>query len=438
MLKPILWPVLVPSLLFSIGIGATIPVYVLAALQLGAGNALASGTVTLMGAVSLIFTVPVGILIDRVGDRRAMTLGTVAAVVVTALTVFALAAPLAQPLALTLYIVLLLLRAPVEDIWRLARQAVVAEHIPPAHLGKAMTALGGTMRVGNLLGPLISAALLVWLPLWSVYVFSCLCAVLAVVILNIPALNRGFDDAAARSSRAGTEEPVPEIGAATGAAEPEGPAEAAADLAERAEPAPPSPRPSLRALAVDWHAVWLAGVGILVLAVARVLQPLMVQLWGASIGLHESGISLLVAVGAAIELVLMFPGGYLKDRLGRVAVLTACLAVFGAGFVLMGAVPTVAGLVAAVVVMAVGNGLGAGVNMTIGADLSPAVSRARFLGVWAVFTNAGQLGGPALVSALLSIASLPAALICAGAVTLGGAVWTAATGRRTGLPGPRR
>ena len=220
MLKPILWPVLVPSLLFSIGIGATIPVYVLAALQLGAGNALASGTVTLMGAVSLIFTVPVGILIDRVGDRRAMTLGTVAAVVVTALTVFALAAPLAQPLALTLYIVLLLLRAPVEDIWRLARQAVVAEHMPPAHLGKAMTALGGTMRVGNLLGPLISAALLVWLPLWSVYVFSCLCAVLAVVILNIPALNRGFDDAAARSSRAGTEEPVPEIGAATGAAEP--------------------------------------------------------------------------------------------------------------------------------------------------------------------------------------------------------------------------
>ena len=46
----------------------------------------------------------------------------------------------------------------------------------------------------------------------------------------------------------------------TGAAEPEGPAEAAADLAERAEPAPPSPRPSLRTLAVDWHAVWLAGV----------------------------------------------------------------------------------------------------------------------------------------------------------------------------------
>ncbi|MGX6397645.1 hypothetical protein ACVB9L_10875, partial [Rothia kristinae] len=84
----------------------------LSALQLGAGNALASGTGTLMGAVSLIFTVPVGILIDRGGDRRAMTLGTVAAAVVTALTVVALAAPRALALALTRDTGWLLARAP--------------------------------------------------------------------------------------------------------------------------------------------------------------------------------------------------------------------------------------------------------------------------------------------------------------------------------------
>lgn len=88
------------------------------------------------------------------------------------------------------------------------------------------------------------------------------------------------------------------------------------------------------------------------------------------------------------------------------ATLVACLTIFGSGFVVMVLVPSLSGMVIAVAIMAVGNGLGAGVNMTIGADLSPAIRRARFLGIWAIFSNGGKLGGPALISLVITLASL--------------------------------
>ena len=79
MLKPILWPVLIPSLLFAAGLGAILPVLVLGALSLGASSAFAAAIVGIMGAVSLLATVPAGILIDRLGDLRAMVVATVTA-----------------------------------------------------------------------------------------------------------------------------------------------------------------------------------------------------------------------------------------------------------------------------------------------------------------------------------------------------------------------
>lgn len=403
MLRPIFWPVIVPSLLFAVGVGSTVPVLVLSALSLGASAALSSAVVSLMGAASLLFTVPVGILIDKIGDRKAMVFGTSAAVAITALLVLSLSGSVPKPLSLVLYIVLLMLLAPVQDIWGLARQAVVADKMPAVHMGRAMTALGGTQRVGNLIGPMISAMLLLWFPLWSVYIFSALCAVLAVIVLCVPALNRGFDAVPSQTTAS-----TPVVNPAEG------------------------PAPSK--LDVRWKAVLLAGVSVTILSLARAVQPMMIQLWGVHIHLNESGISLLVALGAALELVLMFPGGYIKDWLGRSAVLIVCLVIFGSGFLVMSVQPVLLWTVLAVVVMAIGNGLGAGVNMTIGADLSPKVGRAKFLGIWAIFNNSGKLGGPALVAGLLAVATLPIALVSTGILTIAGAAWMGVFASTVNLP----
>ena len=409
MYRELFWPVLAPSLLMGVAAGATVPVSVLAALELGASPALGSLIIAMVGASALATTVPAGRLIDRLVDRRAMLLATGAAALVTALTVAALV--WGGTGALALFVVSVVLRAPVMNVWNLARQALVAEHVPTVQRGRAMTALGGTMRAGNLVGPLLGAALLLVLPMWSVYVLSVGCALLALAILWTPAGSRL--DVAARDRRA------QDAGGGGGRA---------GDQAGR------GPGRPVQAPGVRWRAVWLAGAAVSTLAIARVAQPVGVQLWGVHLGLDESTISLLVAVGAAVELVMMFPGGHLKDHLGRSPVLVLCLAVYGSGFVLMPLLPHLPGMVVAVLVMALGNGLGAGINMTIGADLSPAANRARFLGIWALFSNVGVLAGPAVLSGLVAVGTVRLALLGIAAIALGGAAWMASWSRVADLP----
>lgn len=402
MYRRLLWPVLAPSVLFGVAAGATVPVSVLAAIDLGASAALAALIVAIMGAVSLATTVPAGALIDRVGDRRAMLIATGAAAVITAVTVVSLV--WAGPGALALFMASTFLRAPAVNVWSLARQAYVAERVATREVGRAMTALGGTMRIGALVGPLLGGLLLLALPLWSVYVLSVVCSLLALAILYAPRLGgrheEGYDASGRRSSSG---EPV----------------------ADRGSRVP---------LDVRWDAVLLAGVAISTLAVSRVAQAVIIQLWGVHIGLTAAEISLAIASGAAVEILLMFPAGHLKDRIGRSPILVACLVVYGTGFLVLPLAETWWGVVGAVTVMSVGNGLGAGINMTIGADLSPRVGRGRFLGVWALFSNVGVLGGPGLVSLLLVIASTQAAVLAVGGLALGGAAWMAAWSRRIGLP----
>jgi MFS family permease len=69
------------------------------------------------------------------------------------------------------------------------------------------------------------------------------------------------------------------------------------------------------------------------------------------------------------------------------------------------------------------NGLGTGIVMIIGADLSRrSQDRSQFLGVWRLIGDLGMSGAPLLCAALLSLAGLGAASIVAGCLGLAGAV----------------
>lgn len=400
MVKTIFLPVLVPSLLFAAGTGATLPVLVLGALELNATAGQASFIVALQGLVSLLLTVPAGQFIDRVGDRAAMVFSTLAAVGVFAVAVATLAGSF--PGGLLVYTVALMALAPIENIWGLARQALVAETVSPAEVGRALTLLGGTMRVGRLVGPLVTAVLLVVLPIWSAFVAAAICSCIAAAVLFLPGA-ADFGSSAATGPRA-----------------------------------PDTPRTKVRSLEVRWFAVLLAGVSVAVLAVLRALNPIMVPLVGVEAGISESTIAVLIAVGAAVEIALIVPGGYVKDQLGRVFTMVVCLGIFGAGFALLGVPGGLATIVVAVVVMGIGNGLGSGVNMTIGADLSPARGRPTFLGVWAIFNNAGKFVGPLFASGTIAVAGLTATAGATAVLGGFGAVWMLAWAGKMDLPGRLR
>ena len=68
-----------------------------------------------------------------------------------------------------------------------------------------------------------------------------------------------------------------------------------------------------------------------------------------------------------------------------------------------------------------GNGFGAGINMTLGADFSPDVGRGEFLGVWRLISDVGQAGGPVVISVLAGVASLGVASVASGGIGFAGA-----------------
>ncbi|MEX3630611.1 hypothetical protein [Rothia sp. LK2492] len=110
MIKLLFWPVLVPSFLFAAALGAITPLIILAAIDIGISPAAAALLMAASGVAALACTVPVGAAIDRVGDKRAMTLATLNAAGALALTILALAVPSGWSIAL--YIAGHLLRVP--------------------------------------------------------------------------------------------------------------------------------------------------------------------------------------------------------------------------------------------------------------------------------------------------------------------------------------
>ena len=81
----------------------------------------------------------------------------------------------------------------------------------------------------------------------------------------------------------------------------------------------------------------------------------------------------------------------------------------------------VVGLTVVAVVMALANGTGSGILMTLGADLAPRTDPAPFLGAWRFTNDVGQAGAPLLVSGVTAVFSLAAASVTMGVLGVIGA-----------------
>jgi len=81
----------------------------------------------------------------------------------------------------------------------------------------------------------------------------------------------------------------------------------------------------------------------------------------------------------------------------------------------------VIGMTAVAVLMGVGNGLGNGVIMTLGADVAPTATRAEFLAAWRLMHDSGMFLGPLAVGGVAAVAPLGVAAAALGAVSCAGA-----------------
>lgn len=372
-LRSLIVTVYLPTLLFAIGQGAVVPVVALTAAELGASVAVAGLAVAARGIGTMVFDIPAGALIERLGERRAMAVGT-------GVLIVSLACALASP-NVVLFLGAMFLMGCGWAVWLLARLTYVSD-VMPFHLrGRALATLGGVNRIGNFIGPFVGAVAILLLDLQGAYWVHIVLAGLGWIVLAA----------------------VPDPHAASG-------------------PTVHHPPPPVRRIVAEHRHVFLtAGVGTTCLSVLRVSRHTIIPLWGAHIGLDAAQVSLIFGISSAMDMTLFYPVGMVSDRFGRKAVAVPCLAIIAVGFLLIPLTDGFTSLAAVGLLIGFGNGLGSGIVMTLGADFSPATGRASFLGVWRLVSDVGQAGGPLVASAVAALAGLGPASLAIGALGLAGA-----------------
>ncbi len=367
--------VYLPTFLFAVGQGAVIPVLPLFALELGASVAAAGAIVAFRGIGTMVFDIPAGVLVSRFGERGAMLLGTLA------LAVVAVGAGLSP--SPVIYAVLVFVMGCAWAVWLLARLSFATEVTPLAHRGRVLSLMGGVTRIGNFIGPVLGG-------------FAA----------------HGFGLEAAFYVQAG-------LAVAAAAAlfflvrDPEGRTHESASGAHL----------RIRNVVLEHRKVFAtAGVATIAIQVLRSSRQALIPLWGDHIGLDASQIGIIFGLSSAIDMTLFYPVGVVMDRFGRKWAGVPCLVVMSIGLALVPLTGSFVGLTAAGLVTGFGNGLGSGINMTLGSDFSPSIGRGEFLGVWRLVGDLGTAGGPFVVSGVTAAASLGAACVATAGIGVVGAV----------------
>ncbi|MCK9485202.1 MAG: MFS transporter [Dehalococcoidia bacterium] len=366
--------VYVPTFLFAVGQGAIIPTIPQFADSLGASVAMAAMIVGLRGVGTMLFDIPAGVLVGKFGDRYAMVIGTFA------LAVVAIGASFSRsPLV---FAVLVFVMGCAWSIWLLARLSYVTEQAPVEVRGRALSLLGGANRIGNFVGPILGGYIALAVGLEYVFWLQAGMAVAASAMMFMLL----------------------------------SPSEDAREIHDS------SIYSRVATVVVDHRRTFVtAGSAVICLQVMRNARQVVVPLWGLQVGLDAAQIGLVMGLSSGIDMLLFYPVGSVMDRFGRKWVGVPSLVVLAISMALIPVSNSFTTLMLVGLVAGLGNGLGAGIVMTLGADFSPARGRGEFLGVWRLIGDIGTAGGPFVVGGLAAVLSLGAASVATGGVGLLGA-----------------
>src|SRR5699024_7820493 len=150
--RSIVIPVLGPSMLFGVGVGSIFPIIALMALELGASHAVSGVIVALIGLGSFFNNIPAGLLISRIGERKAM-IGT-ALFSIAGLSLCLLAR---HPATLALGVTM---QGMAQSVFYLARQTYIMDAVPLTLRARAFSLLGVTQRIGIFDGPFLGSVVI--------------------------------------------------------------------------------------------------------------------------------------------------------------------------------------------------------------------------------------------------------------------------------------
>ena len=371
----LLIPVYLPSAFTAVASQAMLLLLPLYALEIGGSAAFAALVMALRGVGVLIFDVPAGLLVGRFGDKSVLLGGFV----LLAASMFGMAVATEQWMIALFAIPL----GAGHAAWFLGWLTYITHSCPPELRGQATAVNAGIQRMGALVGPLAGGIVAESLGYAPAYLGAAALCIVALLISFVYTADVR-PDSPARSGHLRT------IG---------------------------------RILADNRSMLATAGTVAIVFQIMRATRQLLVPLFGVLVGLDPATIGLIYSLAAAVDVSLSYPVGIAMDRWGRKWTGVPSVAGFVIGLAMLPFAQGFWTLLAAALMLGVGNGLSTGLVMIIGMDLSPPGQRGQFLGVWRLIGDVGWVGGPLLAGVLVEVFSMAAASLFAGALgILGGLV----------------
>ncbi|MET0480479.1 MAG: MFS transporter [Mycetocola sp.] len=387
--------VFLPTLLFSIGEGALIPLIPVAATNLGASLAIAGVIAGMLMIGELVGDIPSGWLVSRVGERAAM-IGAALLSIVSALG--AVLAPNPWILGVAIFILGL-----ATAVFALARHAFMTSYVPLRYRARALSTLGGVFRAGLFIGPLLAVPVIHLTggaqgAFW-IMTISCLAAVLILVLLPDPEAMFGHVSRIRKGAA-----PAHTSGEELAAEESHG---------------------LFRTLWVFRGVLARMGSGAALIGAMRAARTVILPLWAVSLGVSEANTALIIGLAGAVDFALFYVSGQVMDRFGRIWSAVPSTLGLGLGMLLLSfthdSPNAVVWFIVAAGLLSVANGLGSGILMTLGADLAPPGRPAPFLGAWRFTGDAGSAAAPLVVAGLTALGSVSLAAGVIGAIGVLGA-----------------
>ena len=374
--RSLMWSVYAPSFLLSFGQGILIPVLPgFAKEEMAASIGLIGLVVAARYIGTMIFDVPAGILVGRIGLRKTMTAGVL---------LFGIAAIWAgmSPNFSSLMAARLLAGASYA-LWSISRHSYIAAVVPMDVRGRALALFGGLSRIATILGPLIGGILAEFVGIRVPFFAQATVAIFTLLMILVTAKNM------VEPQQTGMRRNVfKELGSVISTHR--------SDFAT-------------------------AGVAAIALQFLRSGREFLIPVWGEEIGLGKDQIGYIATISFAIDS-MMFPlVGYSMDRWGRKSTGIPAFLVLGMAIALIPQTGTFGALLAVGLLAGLGNGLSSGFVLITGTDLSPKNNPGGFLGVWRFISDTGGASGPVAIGGLAQIVTLGVASLATAGIGAFGA-----------------
>jgi MFS family permease len=318
----------------------------------------------------LIFDVPAGILVTRLGLRRTMLAGVV---------LFGVAAIWAglSP-NITSLIIARLLTGVSFALWSISRHTYIAAVVPIEVRGRTLSLFGGISRIATILGPLLGGILAEYVGIKVPFFAQAIVAVLTLAVV----LSTTKD--MVEPTRSKTHNNVfAELGTV------------------------------MKRHRRDFAT---AGVAAVTLQFIRAGREFIIPVWGGELGLGEAKIGYIATASFAIDSMLFPIVGYSMDKWGRKSTGIPAFIVLSLAIALIPLTGSFGALLAVGLLAGLGNGLSSGFVLIMGTDLSPKENPGEFLGVWRLISDSGGASGPIAIGGIAQVVTLGVASLATAGV----------------------